>query len=66
MRKPVGRESPHMRKGGSGKAAFESRQAAEKQALRLEKVFRTGRVMVAFHCPECRKWHVGRKGSRWR
>jgi hypothetical protein len=64
-RKPVGRVSQHIRKDGTAKEGFESFKRAEKHRDRLFRVYRAGKSMAIYRCELCRKFHVGRSGSRW-
>ena len=64
MRKSKGRESEHLRGGGSCKTGFDNPASAARQAERLRKVYRTGRDLQVYLCGVCHRFHVGKKRSR--
>lgn len=71
MRRSHSRADTCLRGDGGPKTVHRSRQAAQRQAERLGKVWRTGRALKCYPCEQCGGWHIGRsqgrrKGGGWK
>jgi hypothetical protein len=64
MRRSHSRADACLRSSGDPKTVHPSQAAAQRQAERLAKVWRTGATLHAYPCGKCGGWHVGKPRRR--
>jgi ribosomal protein L32 len=60
------RKSPHLKKDGKPKTAYRNEQAAQDE---IERLYDAGLsapdALRLYPCPECKKFHIGHRTSRY-
>lgn len=60
------RTNPHLRKDGSPKPAFKSRQDAREEIERVyDKGLSAPDTLRLYPCPACKAFHIGHRTSRY-